>query len=477
MIYKTATGWKLAPDEGLVAGNIDWKGWYENGKPTKVLSWRGPTSRYFGTPPHGGLITSDPNTEGEENLFTPDIYHNGEVFSIAPLPVLGAALTKDSQGKAWLVAVCRDDSTIVVYRRPYKKSASAAIYNLDTAKDGWREIERTTPGTGDLRLDTSWFFRGDGTEAQAMRKWIDPNDPEKRVRLKRLIVNVNIDAPSATVSPKSNDPVGFVRNTQCSASYDADGAGTGTLTYSESGSYVIAVDYNDMNEVLATVDENASGNTTTTVTVTKDANGNVTSTKKNTTLSDNQTASLTQSPGGSPLTLLQSSVTNIDGVSSDTYKMAEIAYYLDLRKKLYAYYEQGWNQTEQKVSDTTASGAGNYAEHMYVLPEQPPDLFNNEYSYNYTTQITHPDGVFSCASSYPAATRYEPNFGWVDNLDIGGGGWAVDAGGNVLVSQKFYSDAGYEVHDAFNYLKNGDINALLGITAGAPAYYPVGVLH
>jgi hypothetical protein len=479
MVYKTATSWKLAPDEGLVAGNIDWKGWYENGKPTKVLSWMGPTSRYFGTPPHGGLITSDPNIEGEENLFTSDIYHNGEVFSVAPLSVLGVALTKDSQGKVWLVAVCRDqdDSTIVVYRRPYKKSASAAIYNPETAKDGWREIGRSSPVVGDRRLDTPWFFKGDGTEAQAMRKWIDPNDPDKRVQLKRLIVNVNIDAPSATVSPKNNDPVGFVRNTQCSANYDADGAGTGTITYSESGSYVIAVDYNDMNEVLATVDENASGNTTTTVTVTKDANGNVTSTKTNTTLSENQAASLTQSPGGSPLTLLKSSVTNIDGVSSDTYKMAEITYYLDLRKKLYVYYEQGWNQTEQKVSHTTASGTGDYAEHMYVLPELPPDLFHNEYSYSYTTQITHPDGVFSCASSYPPTTRYEPNFGSVDNLDIGGGGWAVDAEGNVLVSQKFYSDAGFEVHDTFNYLKNGDINTVLGITAGAPAYYPVGVLY
>ncbi len=155
-IYNSSGVWKLSNKADLAAGNIDWKGWYVNGIPTKVLSWVGPAARYF-----------TPSMSFDE--FTTIIYQAGEVFALAPAPVLGAALMKDSGGKEWLIAICFQLGADVVYRRPNKKGNSPALFNAVTNPEGWQQIGSFTGQTGGQQADTPWFFNSSGTEAQTMR--------------------------------------------------------------------------------------------------------------------------------------------------------------------------------------------------------------------------------------------------------------------------------------------------------------------
>lgn len=169
LLHKTDGQWVLDPQNGYEAGNIDWKGWYVNDRPTAALSWWGPPSR------------SIPAIFGTASFAT-TIYKDGELYSVAPLPVLGASLMKDSQGVDWIIAICKDGTNDKVYRRPNIQDTSPALYDPVTAPNGWQLIgdfsfphdpqESSYVG---LDADMPWFFNGDGTEAQTLRFVRDDN--------------------------------------------------------------------------------------------------------------------------------------------------------------------------------------------------------------------------------------------------------------------------------------------------------------
>jgi hypothetical protein len=154
-IHNEKGTWVLSQETDLRAGNIDWKGWFVGGVPTRVVTWMGPTTRYF--------------PDGLGDRFAAEIFQHGQVYSVAPLPVLGAAINRDTNGKEWLVAICRDGLGDVVYRRPNRKSESPALFDAVANPDGWQQIGFLPPQPLAESAQAPWLFNGTGTEAQTMR--------------------------------------------------------------------------------------------------------------------------------------------------------------------------------------------------------------------------------------------------------------------------------------------------------------------
>jgi len=169
-IFRQTNKWRL--DEQpigpptIVAANIDWKGAYgPDGKPTKTLSWHGPFSRYF-------PVDANVSVPDRGAIFLSIIYKDGEPFSATPGIVLGAAITQDSSGKEWLIAICTDLlGGDTVYRRPAKRGGSHQLYHPVTNPDGWVELGRFPRIPGTVNPDRPWFFNGSGTEAQTLRAY------------------------------------------------------------------------------------------------------------------------------------------------------------------------------------------------------------------------------------------------------------------------------------------------------------------
>ncbi|NMT64371.1 hypothetical protein [Marinobacter orientalis] len=116
-------GWNATSVENATFGNIDWKGQYIGDTPTKILSWNGPSSRYFG-----------------EEGFSNEIYKGGKLIAVAPGSVHGAAILVDGVGSEWLVAMVNESYTDRLFARPNTLSGSAALYDPVTNPEGWREI-------------------------------------------------------------------------------------------------------------------------------------------------------------------------------------------------------------------------------------------------------------------------------------------------------------------------------------------------
>ncbi|MEO9523757.1 hypothetical protein [Marinobacter alexandrii] len=141
--------WNATSTDNAAFGNIDWKGHYIGDTPTKILSWNGPPSRYFG-----------------EAGFSSEIYQGGELFAVAPGDVHGAAIVVDGVGEEWLVSVVNDSATDTLFARPNTPSSSPALYDSVANPDGWREIANR-PQNGEI--SGGWFFNGDGTSAKSVR--------------------------------------------------------------------------------------------------------------------------------------------------------------------------------------------------------------------------------------------------------------------------------------------------------------------
>ena len=154
-VYFEDGTWRVSPYAGLAAGNIDWKGSI-NGH-TKVLSWLGSKGR--------NLPDWTDFQKGAQPQPSPYIFQNGRVLAVAPAPVLGAALTRDSQGDIWLVAIVYDD---IVYRRPAKRTAST-LFDPTNPTAGWTEVGRFPHDDNFRSPDRPWFFNASGTQAQTMR--------------------------------------------------------------------------------------------------------------------------------------------------------------------------------------------------------------------------------------------------------------------------------------------------------------------
>ena len=170
--------WVLSKEAGLVAGNIDWKGWYVNGKPTKVITWKGPASRYL--PPSN-------ETPGD---FSQEIYQDGKLFSVAPARVLGAALTKDAFGNEWLVVICKTAGSDTVYRRPNTANTAPDLYDPVQTPEGWQLVATFAAPQDTLDADRAWLFNGNGTEAQTLRR--KTYGPVRGEELTRLKITVDV---------------------------------------------------------------------------------------------------------------------------------------------------------------------------------------------------------------------------------------------------------------------------------------------
>jgi len=264
VIYKTGGSWRLSTETGR-AGNIDWKGWYVNGKPTKVLSWHGPRARSFPNPPR----------PPQPDPFQETIYQNGERWSVAPGPVLGAALTRDSAGREWIIAICKEGLADVVYRRPNTKSDSNTLHDAVAAPGGWQLLTSFPPDSSlMLGADVPWFFNGSGNEAQTMRRGYKDLGPQIGVSFWLYRLKIVILDAGATLTNEDNLP-GFIQNQvdteTCSENSKADPESvctgncggvksseysrqsTHTDTAVTDGSFIVGVDYRGDVPVFATM--------------------------------------------------------------------------------------------------------------------------------------------------------------------------------------------------------------------------------
>lgn len=208
------SSWKgeMRPGSQLY-GNVDWIGKYKDEETPKEekrvrLSYWGPQSRYFPSP--GFIYGSDPKHN--------DIYKDGRYLSVAPLPVLGAAITEHPLPPPpvpvtptpppvladWLVVVCRDGLDCVVYSRLIPSSSYSldiseellqqmeelygvspslmtsalrerimALYHPDTNPYGWQYMGVIPAPTGSGKVakapNTPWFFNESGDVAQCVQ--------------------------------------------------------------------------------------------------------------------------------------------------------------------------------------------------------------------------------------------------------------------------------------------------------------------
>ncbi|MGD8526538.1 MAG: hypothetical protein PVJ63_09835 [Thioalkalispiraceae bacterium] len=263
-IYWGNGEWVLSEATNNKVGNLDWRGWYVNGMPTRVLSWKGPQTRYL------------PKNSWKYE-YSDMIYMDGlEAFRVpGGHRVLGAALQKDlyDESKAWVVAVCRnelnDSREDIIFRRPATIDLSGTLYEPDLHPDGWEEIGRHAFLSYGYPFQP-WFFNGDGTEAQTMR-WNYDSSASYYSQLHRLKVTI----PQARVAYFQDMGVtalqeNYTLTTSCSRGptvyqNDCDGQPVGTSgnIYSErhdnksistdydlTGSNIVAVDYIDNQEVF-----------------------------------------------------------------------------------------------------------------------------------------------------------------------------------------------------------------------------------
>lgn len=181
-----------------------------------VLSYWGPKSRHFAD----GHVYG---TSSNHNY----IYMDGGVLSIAPGPVLGAALramtTEDKYkfptSSYWLIAACVEGTSEVVYRRPMDSVAYQCnlipevearlrqIEDLDNPS-GWHKIGAVTLSDF-LPPTTPWFFNESGTQMSAIRLSLKTFDASPGVSVTETIgshIRVSIGADTVSTSNFTNDP-------------------------------------------------------------------------------------------------------------------------------------------------------------------------------------------------------------------------------------------------------------------------------
>ncbi|HEY5602443.1 MAG TPA: hypothetical protein VIM41_04995, partial [Gammaproteobacteria bacterium] len=239
LIYQDGALWSMAQNQtSLTGGNIDWKGWYANGKPTRSLSWQGPISRYFSQAERNAYT-------GIHIPFSDTIYEDGKVLAKVPYPylVFGAAVSTDNDGNHWIVVICNDKSKDAVLIKPYARDLSTQWYNADTAPFGWQLLgqfpmaqNRTYPAA------VPWFFNADGNEARTMRD--DGSVLAGGAKFDKLKLLISIDSKTAGIQNLGNGAVStntvFNRNVHLHNGYYI---GEETLSTSANGSVIIAVDF------------------------------------------------------------------------------------------------------------------------------------------------------------------------------------------------------------------------------------------
>lgn len=236
LIYKKGGQWKLHPQGNLpVGGAVDWKGWYKNGKPTRILTWAGNRRNRYGV-----------------GNYSAGIKRGGKLFAAAPFPVLGAALQKDAEGKEWVLAICEGADKDIVFKRPAKRSSSAALYDPNSAPEGWRKIGEFSNPPDLSSFRRPWLFNGDGTEAQTMRERKRASSFDRKPFTRLKIITSGF---SAQMSDLGNTQV--IERVDASRNLDDcpgdPGSASGQYKRTISGENIVAVDYLDNQEVFARI--------------------------------------------------------------------------------------------------------------------------------------------------------------------------------------------------------------------------------
>lgn len=459
LVYQENGSWFLQKIQKSHRGsNMDWKGWYVQGKPTKVLSWDGPISRYFSEvkySPYVGII----------DRFSNVIYEDGEILTQTPLDVYGAALTKDNAGETWIVAICAGFNKDVVYVKPYKLDSTNVLYDPDTSPFGWREIgEYTLSAQRDYR---PWIFNGTGTQAQSFRDYENDDD--------RIQINILINSLSTQLNNHGNEVVTRADTTTRNVYPAHEGAnyyyGSASGTVSIHGSTVVAVDYvgeDGTQEILAriTVNEERSGGSS--------YDGDWPMTQWNSTTSD------TYLQWGSMKVTLDkknssSTISRNDDAGDQTYERSADNYYnyitfLDLRSNIVSYFE-----VHSSIETTTATyylitpTYNNGTARLLSTSSQPRNLSPpGQIQWN---EVGGPGTESSSTTTVWDFQHVRNRYIDVTYQDSWDGSWVTDREGNIMISQElgpYGQDDGY-----FSYFSGGIIESIIGPGNDEAKFYPI----
>ncbi len=481
LIYRDNGLWKLSKEAGLAAGNIDWKGGYVNGKPTRVITWKGPRSRYF------------PTSDESPGNFSVEIYQNGKLFSVAPAPVLGAALTKDAAGNEWLVVICQTAGGDMVYRRPNTPSTASDLYDPVNAPAGWQHIATLANPPDTLGADRAWLFNGNGTEAQTLRR--KTYDPVRGAELTRLKMTINgtsasrIDLGNSTIKASSSTSWS---NQNCEW-YVGDGPSPLVHSKAESlsaGETVVAVDYRDSQEILAKIVVNNSRS--------RVINGASSESMGQQSDVTNYHESRMLRFGGMEIILentrgLSDSLATWGGFTRTDRSTTETSHllFLDLRGDL-AIYRRFVDQSDGSRSAPdplpgtrviwSATSVGQEPEYQLRHGASVQTFYSYPYNLSRNGEYSMPGGdryptylIDSCfdnslmnGSDTVTSTREYQEALSVSSKD---GSVAIDRDGSVFVSTRYLDENDAIRH--FNFLEGGDPAVVTGITNPNPAFYEI----
>lgn len=440
------------------------------------------------------------------NRWSNEIFQNGEVVSYAPNTVLGAALLKDDLGKEWIIAICTDFQRDIVYRRPNKKSdTSWETYDPVTNPDGWEEIGRFTPPPGVLAPDRPWFFNGTGTEAQTMRR-------DNRVLqngLTRLKIKINADDVTLDGGFKEEGNLEGQNTTYnhggvisrlvppvVSCGYWLSADEETSYSVSTQGRYVVAVDYQDQQEILATLTLTASSNMVETYHEVhprcagiNDGSDTVNGTHKR---DNNYRLALEFSKTSLPLIAIAlAEESTLDFVSNAYKQRGSLSrdwldgslFYLDLRHDLAVV--QSTHDVAQGDCSVDVQSTGEVNE---ILGDKL-EIFQAGKTiavYNETRSIGGPFPSPCYFSSLPKYGSQDPSTStsglspvFPQTIDFQLGSWPVDTNDNLLVSQQYRKRNASNL-SVFNYLSGAPNDSPVLLIPAAPAnavYFPAGVIR
>ena len=523
LIVKSGGQWRLTEDRNLQAGNIDWKGAYENGRATRVLTWWGPSARYFPDP-------------WPQFPFRADVYQNGERFAVAPYPVLGAAINRDTEGREWLVAICTDGVNDIVYKRPNAKSTSPALFEPVTQPDGWRELGRFDwQSQGFSTLNIPWFFNGNGTEAQTMRV---------KSGWRRLKFAVSESSAMASDEGNLEGITGSSLETRvCAQETYGDHSGckgncAGVVTQgvlsnvdhydlklTSSGQMIVAVDYKNNNPVFATysreVHETArihrDGRQDFRYVCSRDilgytsicddpSNYSFTESTREAERTFDDVAKITvpgmpaltfsRHQGTRRLTMIASSESlGGKGVGSrddripfsDFQEIQAQLIYVDLRHGAYVSYEK--TIAEAATGDVFLGAVGGdliMRTERTVQTGQQVHLGAKEVFLNKNAAFIEPASIamlgprlaprLACGETKEQVFDAQLSPHWLQTLKSDGS-WAVDSQEHLFVSMPVLGDnPSQSTGEFFNYLMDGDLLTAIPGAPANPRYYPAGVV-
>jgi hypothetical protein len=492
LIVRSGGKWRVTEDRNLQGGNIDWKGWYENGRPTKVLSWSGPKARHF------------PDSSGDP--FTVYVYQDGKRFAFAPDRVLGAAIAKDGEGMEWLIVICKYGNADGVFRRPNKLSNSPAFFDPVTNPDGWQLIGRF-PWEADFKQpNRPWFFNGDGTEAQTLRE-VQLGTTETGLKTTRLKINVSNPEQASIVNLGNLEGVkGGGTNAQRMIKGDRSCDWLRETSGEASGRYIVAVDYRGDKELLCELARQAENSTSTRMAFTGQASANLVNTYK---VSDRRLNSELLSCGTLEVELnrhTQNGLTDItrtaSGVSGSTEQSSEgerqLIGYLDIRDNLIvtsssgSQYEASLTPIGTPTFDTSGLGQGFY-QGLGVINSTSVerDLIKHGQvaitAFDFMKTFTGDTGQIgfdviagNCVNSESSHTSGSTNYPVITVDPKTQGSWAIDSNGNLAVSQtkganhlQGGSGSQFGTGEFFNFVTGGDFETAI---PGAPEnahYFPM----